>query len=168
MSRKTGQADGSHAGIPRDGQVRLVTHDGETARALVDPATNQITHVVVEDLNNLAGVRTVQNSLGIAGQAPAVDSQAAPLRIGDEVDTAQGWLGRVDSFLVDAQDGRVTHMVLYENQLFGQTVVPVPITAIDQVDQGAVHLKLSTAEVESLPIIPLDHWQPRLPGKPGA
>lgn len=75
---------------------------------------------------------------------------------GARVDAVDGHVGRVDEFLVDATDMHITHLVLREGHLWGAKDVTIPVSEIDRVEEGTVHLKLDKRQIEALPAIPLD------------
>jgi hypothetical protein len=67
-----------------------------------------------------------------------------------------GYVGRVDEFLVTVPDSHITHMVLREGHLWDQKDITIPVWEIEYLDEdGSVHLKLSRAEIGELPAIPL-------------
>ena len=69
--------------------------------------------------------------------------------------SADGRVGRVDEFLVDATDGHITHLVLREGHLWGQKNVLIPVSQIERVEEETIYLKLDKRAIESLPIIPI-------------
>jgi sporulation protein YlmC with PRC-barrel domain len=77
------------------------------------------------------------------------------IRRGAEVLTDDGdSVGRVDEFLVDPEDGHVTHVVVRTGHLLRKKDVVVPIRAAT-IDDDLVRLGLSRAEVDQLPHIPV-------------
>ena len=77
------------------------------------------------------------------------------VRRGARVEATDGHAGRVDEFLVNPEDGYITHLVLREGHLWGQKEVTVPVSQIDHIEDNAVHLKLDKHSVEVLPSIPI-------------
>jgi len=80
---------------------------------------------------------------------------------GAEVIASDGPVGRIDEFMIDLKSERVTHLVMREGHLWGQRDVVIPVSAIKRMDDDEVELKLSKAEIEALPQIPIDrnyHW----------
>jgi len=77
---------------------------------------------------------------------------------GAQVIARDGYIGRVDEFLVTIES-HISHLVLREGHLWGQKDITIPVEEIDRIDKdGNVHLKLSRAEIEKLPAIPLN-WK---------
>ena len=56
------------------------------------------------------------------------------MRPGDPVHAVVGEIGRVQGFLVNPGDDRVTHVLLQEGHLWGRKEVAIPITAVTRVD----------------------------------
>jgi sporulation protein YlmC with PRC-barrel domain len=76
---------------------------------------------------------------------------------GAHVEARDGYIGRVDEFLVTVPESHITHLVLREGHLWGQKDITIPVAEIDRIDEnGNIHLNLSRAEIEKLPAIPLN------------
>ncbi len=56
------------------------------------------------------------------------------MRPGDPVHAVDGEIGRVQGFLVNPGDDRVTHVLLQEGHLWGHKEVAIPVTAVTRVD----------------------------------
>jgi len=61
------------------------------------------------------------------------------------------FLGKVDGFVVD--DTHITHFVLERGHLWGKREITIPISAVAKVENDAVSLSLSKAQVEDLPSV---------------
>jgi sporulation protein YlmC with PRC-barrel domain len=61
-----------------------------------------------------------------------------------------GEIGKVEGFLVDPSDHRVTHVLLQEGHLWGRKEVTIPISAVTTVDDG-IRLSMTKKQVEDLP-----------------
>jgi sporulation protein YlmC with PRC-barrel domain len=90
----------------------------------------------------------------------AVDHENIPLdeiaiRRGTEVYATDGRVGKVDEFLVDPANERVTHIILRRGHLWSQRDVTIPLSQIESIKEDAVHLKLDQRGVGSLPTIPV-------------
>ncbi len=72
------------------------------------------------------------------------------VRPGDKVHAVDGEIGRVQGFLVNPADDRVTHVLLEEGHLWGRKEVAIPVAAITTVDQG-IRLNLTRDQVGDLP-----------------
>jgi sporulation protein YlmC with PRC-barrel domain len=74
---------------------------------------------------------------------------------GTHVNATDGRVGRVDEFLVDPQDGQVTHLVLREGHLWGQKDVTIPVSQIERIGGDTVYLRLDKEHIKALPAIPV-------------
>jgi hypothetical protein len=74
----------------------------------------------------------------------------AQVRPGDRVHAVDGEIGRVQGFLVNPGDGRVTHVLLQEGHLWGRKEVAIPLSAVTEVDPE-IRLNLTKQQVEDLP-----------------
>jgi len=74
---------------------------------------------------------------------------------GARVNATDGHVGQVDEFLVDPANCHVTHLVLREGHLWAHKEIAIPISEIESLDENQVHLKLSKAQIEQLPEIPI-------------
>ena len=173
---------------------------GTVSRVIIDPATETVTHLVIQPKHQLgmgrlvpldlvdttAGdirlrctveefgqlepaqeaelVDDVTGGLGVGGlAAPVGVTSAMPVILEDvvplgeaEVDRGEpvhaldGEIGRVQGFLVDADDHRVTHVLLEEGHLWGRKKVSIPVSAVTGVENG-IRLSLTKKQVEDLP-----------------
>lgn len=90
---------------------------------------------------------------------PVEQAQVPPgelvVRRGMRVEATDGHVGKVDEFVVNPENGRITHLVMREGHLWGQKEVLIPISAMKEPCQDTVSLSLSKSEIESLPTFPL-------------
>jgi sporulation protein YlmC with PRC-barrel domain len=77
------------------------------------------------------------------------------IKRGTRVQATDGHIGRVDEFLVEPTSEHITHLMMREGHLWGQSDVAIPVSEIDHVEDGVVYLKLSKDEVGALPAIPV-------------
>jgi sporulation protein YlmC with PRC-barrel domain len=80
------------------------------------------------------------------------------VRRGARVEATDGHIGRVDEFLLDPTDMRVTHLVLREGHLWSQKEVAIPVSQIDRIKEDVVYLKLDKSGVAELPAVPVRRW----------
>jgi sporulation protein YlmC with PRC-barrel domain len=73
---------------------------------------------------------------------------------GAAVEATDGHVGRVDEFLVDPENERITFLVMRQGHLWGQKEVSIPVSAIARVEEDTVYLKLDKATIEALPAVP--------------
>jgi sporulation protein YlmC with PRC-barrel domain len=87
-------------------------------------------------------------------EADRVPPGERDIQRGTRVVATNGTVGRVDEFLVDPTNGKITHLVLREGHLWGQKDVTIPVSEIDHIDDEAVYLKLDKLEIGALPSVP--------------
>jgi hypothetical protein len=174
-------------------------HCGELRRLIIDPATETVTHLVIQpghrpEAGRLVPVHLVETTDGeirlrctraefdkldhaterdmvsgaesgeIVGRQgmtagalreatvledviPVGEKEVGP---GDQVHALDGEIGRVQGFLVQPGDDRVTHVLLLEGHLWGRKTVAIPISAVTGVDAG-IRLNLTKQQVAELP-----------------
>ena len=174
-------------------------HCGEVRRLIIDPASEIVTHLVIQpghrqEAGRLVPVHLVESADGeirlrctraefdnldhaaerdmVAGEEspqivehggvtggalrattvledviPVGEEEVGP---GDPVHALDGEIGRVQGFLVNPGDDRVTHVLLLEGHLWGRKKVAIPISAVTGVDAG-IRLNLTKQQVEELP-----------------
>ena len=79
------------------------------------------------------------------------------IRRGARVDATDGYVGRVDEFLINPQDDLITHLVLREGHLWGQKDVTIPVGMIDHYQDTTVFLKINKSQIAALSAIPIRH-----------
>ena len=77
------------------------------------------------------------------------------VRRGTRVEATDGFVGKVDEFLVNPETGHITHLVMREGHLWGQKDVTIPLSAMAESREGTVFLKLTKQQIESLPTVPV-------------
>jgi sporulation protein YlmC with PRC-barrel domain len=93
--------------------------------------------------------------MGVGHNTPVVVQDVVPLgevdvQRGESVHALDGEIGKVQGFLVDPDDNRVTHVLLQEGHLWGRKEVSIPISAVTGVDAG-IRLNITKKQVEDLP-----------------
>jgi len=88
-------------------------------------------------------------------QHESIPTGELAVRRGTRVEATDGHIGRVDEFLVNPVDERITHLVLREGHLWGQREVTIPVSQIERIAEDAVYLNLDKHSVEALPAIPI-------------
>jgi hypothetical protein len=142
---------------------------------VVDSATLVVTHLIVEPelgshVGKLVPVRLVEpadDSAEIRSDLAAFEaladadesrSNALPsghlaVRGDQPVHSTDGEIGKIRAVMVDADSGRVTHMLLQEGHLWGKREVAIPWGSVTGVD-GGVHLSLTSEAIKELPPVP--------------
>lgn len=72
---------------------------------------------------------------------------------GTLIEATDGKVGQVDEFLVDPISEHITHLVMKEGHLWSKREIAIPASEIERVENDVVRLKISKAEIESLPSI---------------
>lgn len=75
---------------------------------------------------------------------------------GTRVEATDGYVGKIDEFLVSPEGGHITHLIMREGHLWGQKDVTIPISAIGETSEETMHLNLSKHQIKSLPTIPVN------------
>jgi uncharacterized membrane protein len=81
---------------------------------------------------------------------------------GTLVEATDGSLGQLSAFLLNPGTAQITHLVLFESELAGKRALTLPVSAIEQIVEATIYLKLGKGAIESLPMLPLKrfyHWQ---------
>ena len=99
------------------------------------------------------GPQPVHRKVIVEDVVPTGETQ---LRPGDSVHAVDGHIGRVQGFLVDPGDHRVSHVLLQEGHLWGHKEVAIPLSAVIRVDDG-IRLNITKEQVENLPPVDIDH-----------
>ncbi len=120
-------------------------------------------HFVPSDLSGYTGVPYVMwPYYPAAGAKVEIEAEHIPtdelmIRRGARVNAADGPVGRVDEFLIDPANDRITHLIMREGHLWGRKDVTIPVGQIDHYQNDTVFLKLTKMEIEKLPAIPVRH-----------
>lgn len=75
---------------------------------------------------------------------------------GTPVKAKDGYVGEIGEFMVDPKSGKISHIVLREGHLWGKKEISLPVSAIDQVTNDIVYLKLNKESIKMLPEIPIE------------
>jgi sporulation protein YlmC with PRC-barrel domain len=77
------------------------------------------------------------------------------VRRGTRVEATDGYVGKVDEFVVNPEHGQITHLVMREGHLWGQKDVIIPLSAMEDTKDDTVFLKLDRHQIEALPTFPV-------------
>lgn len=78
------------------------------------------------------------------------------VRRGTSVYSSEGILvGNVDEFLVNPDDGQVTHLIMRAGHLLRQQEITIPVTALAKIKVSKIRLNLKKDQVGVLPAIPV-------------
>jgi sporulation protein YlmC with PRC-barrel domain len=70
---------------------------------------------------------------------------------GTRIEANDGYVGRVDEFVVNPENGGITHLVMRKGHMWGKKEVMIPISAIAGARGDTVFLKLDVRQIETLP-----------------
>jgi hypothetical protein len=99
---------------------------------------------------------TADRKVNVAVEQRAIPPEELAVSRGARIEATDGYIGKVDEFLVDQEKCHITHLVLREGHLWGQKEVVIPISAMKETQEETVFLNLSKHQVESLPSYPLN------------
>jgi hypothetical protein len=77
------------------------------------------------------------------------------IRRGARVEAVDGTVGKVDEFLIDPANDRITHLILREGHLWDKREVTIPVSQINTFENNTVYLRIKKEEVEKLPSVPV-------------
>ncbi len=70
---------------------------------------------------------------------------------GTRVEAKDGYIGNVDEFVVNPENGHITHLVMRKGHLWGKKDVIIPLSALGDTHDDTVFLKIDKHQIESLP-----------------
>jgi hypothetical protein len=74
---------------------------------------------------------------------------------GSRVEATDGYVGKVDEFVIDPESTHITHLVMREGHPWGRRDVIIPVSAMGDMHEDTVFLKLNLQQIEALPAFPL-------------
>lgn len=77
------------------------------------------------------------------------------VRRGADVHATDGHVGEVDEFIVNPENGHITHLVLRKGHPWGEKDISIPVSQIDRIEENDVFLKMDKLQIASLPTIPV-------------
>ncbi|MGD8406166.1 MAG: hypothetical protein PVJ21_21090 [Anaerolineales bacterium] len=75
------------------------------------------------------------------------------VRRGARVRATDGWVGRVDEFVVGPVSGNITHLVLREGHPWKEKDITIPVDQIDHIKENTVYLKIDKNTIASMPSV---------------
>ncbi|MCP4196101.1 MAG: PRC-barrel domain containing protein [Proteobacteria bacterium] len=72
-----------------------------------------------------------------------------------QVEAQDGIVGEVGEFLVNPENGHISHLILKRGHLWRKKEVMVPIANIERAEEFTVYLNITKEDVSALPEIPL-------------
>ncbi len=78
---------------------------------------------------------------------------------GTRVEAIDGYVGKIDEFVVNPKNSHITHLVMREGHLWGKKDVIIPVSALGDTREDTVFLKIDKHAIETLPTFPVHrHW----------
>ena len=74
---------------------------------------------------------------------------------GTRVEATDGYVGKIDEFVVNPKNSHITHLVMREGHLWGKKDVIVPVSAMGETREDTMFLNLDKHQIESLPTFPV-------------
>jgi sporulation protein YlmC with PRC-barrel domain len=102
-----------------------------------------------------SGAGDSSRGLGQGRRRPLVVERAVPLGETEvyrhqSVQAVDGEIGKVEGFMVNPADEKVTHILLEEGHLWGRKQVAIPVSAVASIEDG-IRLNITKRQVEDLP-----------------
>ena len=92
-------------------------------------------------------------------QVPVEHLQIPPgelaVQRGTRVEAKDGYVGKVDEFVVNPETGRITYLVMREGHLWGAKNVIIPLSAMEDSGDDTLFLNIDKQQIESLPTFPV-------------
>ena len=99
---------------------------------------------------------TTDKTIDVSVEDQQIPSGELAVSRGTRVEASDGDVGHVDEFVVNPENGHITHLVLREGHLWGKKDVIIPVSEIGETRDDTVFLKLDKAQIEALPSFPLN------------
>ncbi len=77
------------------------------------------------------------------------------VRRGTRVEAKDGYIGKVDEFVVSPETGHITYLVMRTGHLWGAKNVIIPLSAMADSGDDTLFLNIDKQEVEALPTFPV-------------
>jgi sporulation protein YlmC with PRC-barrel domain len=74
---------------------------------------------------------------------------------GSRVEATDGYVGKVDEFVLNPESTHITHLVMREGHPWGKRDMIIPVSAMRDTHDGTVFLKLDQEQIVALPAFPL-------------
>ena len=98
---------------------------------------------------------TSEVSVPVTVQHQQIPSGELAIHRGTRVKATNGYVGHIDEFVVNPENGHITYLVMREGHLWGKKDVIIPLSAMDKTRDDTVFLNLNKHQVVSLPTFPI-------------
>ena len=99
---------------------------------------------------------TTDRTIDVSVEDQQIPSGELAVSRGTRVEATDGDVGHVDEFVVNPENGYITHLVLREGHLWGKKDVVIPVSEIRETLDDTVFLTLDKQQIASLPTFPLN------------
>jgi len=72
---------------------------------------------------------------------------------GTRVEATDGYVGKVDEFVVNPDNGHISHLVMRQGHLWGQKDVIIPVSAMEDNGDDTLFLNIDKHQIEALPTL---------------
>ncbi|MCP4360042.1 MAG: DUF1269 domain-containing protein [Chloroflexi bacterium] len=118
----------------------------------------EITHFVASEMDYGPEDMYILEPYSLPAQYEVVEERIPPdqlaMRRGTAVKATDGKVGHVEEFLLDPNDGYITHFVVQGRHMLSKQELTLPVTAVDRIGEDIVYLKLSKKQLAGLPAVP--------------
>ena len=98
---------------------------------------------------------TLERTVYESAHSEQVPPGELAVRRGTRVEATDGYVGHIDEFVVNPENGRITHLVLREGHLWGKKDVVIPLSALKKTGEETVFLNLNKRQIGALPTFPI-------------
>lgn len=82
------------------------------------------------------------------------------VRRGTRVRATDGWVGRVDEFILGPVSGNITHLCLRKGHPWKERDICIPVSQIERIDEKVVYLNVDKKTIASMPGVAVKRpWQ---------
>ena len=99
---------------------------------------------------------TTDKTIDVAVEDQQIPSGELAVSRGTRVEATDGDVGHVDEFVVNPENGKITHLVLREGHLWGKKDVIIPVSEIGKTVDNTVFVRLYKKQIEALPTYKLN------------
>ena len=98
---------------------------------------------------------TSEISVPVTTEQQQIPPSELAVHRGTRVDATDGYVGKVDEFIINPDNGHIIYLVMREGHLWGQKDVIIPISAMEDTGDDTLFLNIDKHKMESLPTFPL-------------
>lgn len=96
-----------------------------------------------------------ENTVQVSVEQMQIPAGELAVKRGTRVEATDGYVGKVDEFVINSKNSLITHLVMREGHLWGKKDVIIPVSAMGETRDNTVFLNLDKHHVESLPTFPV-------------